>query len=61
MMDIKIYPSTMTLHRSDYPTKAEYITAYRDCNQHYGYKVRVFGGWKFFETATDMQTWKAQQ
>ena len=57
------YPPVMKLYRSDYPTKKDYIEVYRDCVQHYGKenRVRVFGGWFFFENADDMRYWRNQK
>jgi hypothetical protein len=60
MTDEKIYPPTINIFREDYPTKRDYIADYRDLVQHYGKanKVRIFGGWKFFENGKDMEYWK---
>lgn len=56
-----VYPSCLTIGRDNYATEAEYRSAYRDCCKHYGYKARVDGGWRFFETETDFETWKKQR
>ena len=60
-MDAKTYPLRITLLRSDYTCKRAYIKDYRDLCQSYGYKVRIFGGWMFFESRAAMETWKAQK
>ena len=57
----KTWDATMTLFRSDFRTAAEYRRAYRECVNHYGFKVRIEGGWQFFEFASDYATWKAQK
>jgi hypothetical protein len=61
--ELKFYPPSITLLREDFPNKAAYIAEYRDYVQHYGKanKVRIFGGWKFFDNAEDMRVWKAQK
>jgi hypothetical protein len=55
------YPTTTSLNRDDYPSEAEYKKAYQDCCKHYGFKVRVDGGWRFFEFQIDYETWKNQK
>ena len=51
----------MSLFRDQFATEKEYRQAYREACQHYGFKVRVEGGWKFFEYETDYRTWKNQK
>ena len=58
---LKVYMPTTTLIRSDYRNLAEYRRVYRACCEHYAYKARVSGGWKFFEYITDYETWKKQK
>jgi len=60
-MKTKIYPSTMSLFKSSFASKAEYQKAYQDCNKHYGFKTLVEDGWKFFEFENDFHTWKNQK
>lgn len=55
------WPNTTSVFRDDYRTEAEYRKAYREADQHYGFKVRVEGGWKFFTFADDYDTWKHQK
>jgi hypothetical protein len=57
----EFYPPTLTIYRAVYNSLREWRAAYHDCCQHYGYKARVHGGWKFFETQTDYETWKRQR
>ncbi len=60
-MNEKIWNNTMSLFRDQFATEKEYRQAYREACQHYGFKVRVEGGWKFFEYETDYRTWKNQK
>ena len=54
-----IWNNTMSLQRDSYKSEKEYRDAYRAACKHYGWKVRVVGGWKFFQFATDYNIWKA--
>ena len=60
-MNAKIYPQTMSLFRDDFKNQSAYREALKDCKRHYSYKVRVGGGWKFFEFLNDLETWKKQK
>jgi len=60
-MNDTLYPPSMTLYRDSFRTRQAYLEAYRDCVRHYGFKVRVVGGWRFFEFVTDYETWKNQR
>jgi hypothetical protein len=55
-----VYPQIVDIFREDY-LKSEYSAAFQDCNQHYGYKVRLDGGWRFFEFSQDYENWKKQK
>lgn len=57
----RIWDSQMSLYRDSFRTRAEYLEAKRECDQHYGYKMRVVGGWRYFEFATDYETAKRQK
>lgn len=61
MKDIQIYAPIISLYRDCYAKQADYLKDYWDYNNHYGYKVRVVGGWKFFEFEQDYKTWKNQK
>lgn len=56
-----LLPQSITLFRADCRSRSAYRKAYREYCQHYGFKVRVCGGWLFFEYATDYQVWKSQK
>ena len=58
---MRIYDNVCTVLRHNYETKKEYLSAYRVAEKHYGFKVRVDGGWKFFQFETDLKTWKGQK
>jgi len=60
-MNAIIWSNQMSVLRSDYRTEKEYKQAYKDACQHYDFKVRVDGGWKFFAYADDLRTWKNQK
>lgn len=60
-MPTKTWDRTASVYRDDYRTEAEYRKAYQECNRHYGFKVRVDGGWKFFQYEDDYRTWKNQK
>jgi hypothetical protein len=60
-METKIWTSTASLHREDFRAEKEYRDAIKEYSQHYGYKVRVEGGYKFFEFENDYRTWKNQK
>jgi len=57
----KVWDSRSTLYRDGFKSKEEYLIAYRQHCQHYGYRARVVGGWKFFEFENDYKTWKKQR
>lgn len=48
----------MALFREDFPSYKEYLQAYREACEYYGYKVRVVGGWRFFTFQQDYDLWK---
>ena len=60
-MTDKIYDTTCTLVREQYSTEREYRMALSECNDYYCYRVRVSGGWKFFQFEDDYRTWKEQE
>jgi hypothetical protein len=47
--------------RQDYKTQTEYRRDYQEANKHYGFKVKVDGGWIFFEFSTDYDIYKNQK
>ena len=60
IVSVEEFPTTMSISREDYTTY-EFRQLYQACNKHYGFKVRVEGGWKFFEFENDFLTWKNQK
>lgn len=56
-----VYPTSMYLFRDDYPDRASYLAAFRDCNAYYGYKAAVVGGWIFFQWPGDLRAWRMQK
>jgi hypothetical protein len=58
---LSYWANTMSVYRDDYPTRAAYLRAYVDANQHYDFKTRVEGGWLFFEYANDYDLWARQR
>lgn len=52
---------TTNLYRDLFASYREYLAAYRSACKHYGYKARVFGGWKFFAYSNDYDTWMNQK
>ena len=56
-----IESNTATLLREDFQSYQEYLEVYRAFCKYYGYKVRVFGGWKFFVFEQDYRIWKNQK
>jgi len=52
---------TTTLLRENFKNYQEYLKVYREFCQYYGYKVRVYGGWKFFNFEQDYRIWKNQK
>lgn len=47
------HPSSITLHRDDYTSRAEYLREYRYLCGVYGFRRRVCGGWIFYDYASD--------
>lgn len=56
-----VWSNTCTIRRENYPSLKDYQQALKDCQQHYGYEIKVEGGWKFFEFETDYKTFKQQK
>ncbi len=52
---------SVSIFRDDYEKRNEYIKDYRQLCTQYDFKVRVDGGWMFFEFVTDLLTWKNQK
>jgi hypothetical protein len=60
-MNEKVWSSTASLFREDFGTEKEYRAAVKEYSQHYGFKSKVEGGYKFFEFESDYRTWKNQK
>ena len=56
-----VWDPQMTLLRPLLGNVKDYYRRYRECCRHYGYKVRVNGGWKFFEFEDDYLNWRRQR
>lgn len=56
-----MWPSTLSIYKDNYSSKKEYQQALAEARAHYGYEVRVSGGYMFFEYVTDYETWKRQK
>jgi len=56
-----VWDSTCTIRRENYPKQSDYRQALIDCQKHYGYQIRIEGGWKFFEFEQDYETYKKQK
>ncbi len=59
--DFEWIGNTATLYRDDFTSYRDYLAAYRSACKHYGYKARVYGGWKFFAYSNDYDTWMNQK
>jgi len=55
------FSNTMNLYRDDYEPERAYYRAFKALDKHYGYKVGIEGGWKFFAYASDYDTFLAQR
>jgi hypothetical protein len=50
-----------SIFRDDFKNYESYLQKYQEFCKYYGYKVRVFGGWKFFTFLQDYKIWKNQK
>ena len=57
---IQFMTNEYSLYKNDWSAN-EYRNLYKAACQHYGYKARVVGGWKFWEYENDYLTWKNQK
>lgn len=51
----------ITIYQCQYNSYYAYSKAYKAHNKKYAFKVKLEGGWGFFEYATDYHTWKNQK
>jgi len=50
-----------TILRENFQNYREYLKVYQAHCRYFGYKARVFGGWKFFIFEQDYRIWKNQK
>jgi len=53
--------NSITIFRDNYQSQKDYLKDFQDFCKYYGYKVKVFGGWKFFTFQQDYKIWKNQK
>lgn len=46
------------LNRENYPRRKDYLARYHELNNHYDFKSRVEGGWRFFRHLSDYLRWQ---
>jgi len=56
-----IYLPKCSLNHDEFKTYYQYQKMFREYSAHYQYKVKVEGGWMFFEFLTDYETWLKQK